>query len=131
LPEWKNVIECGHLDREHVANLMAKCIAGVVTFLPAPNHCNAQPNKMFEYMSAGLPVICSNFPLWEEIIEANECGICVNPSDYKAIADGIKKIATSFTLGGKFGKNGEVAIKEKYNWEAESKKLIDLYKNLI
>jgi glycosyltransferase involved in cell wall biosynthesis len=125
LPGWKNVIECGHLDRKEVANLMAKCIAGVVTFLPAPNHCNAQPNKMFEYMSAGLPVICSNFPLWKEIIEANECGICVNPSDPNAIASAIKKI------GLKMGKNGQVAIKEKYNWEAESKKLIDLYNNLI
>ncbi len=131
LPGWKNVVECGHLDREQVANLMAKCIAGIVTFLPAPNHCNSQPNKMFEYMSAGLPVICSNFPLWKEIIETNECGICVNPSDPKSIADGIKKIATSYKFAAKFGKNGELAIKERYNWEAESIKLIDLYNNLI
>jgi glycosyltransferase involved in cell wall biosynthesis len=131
LPGWKNVVECGQLDREQVANLMAKCIAGIVTFLPAPNHCNAQPNKMFEYMSAGLPVICSNFPLWKEIIETNECGICVNPSDPQSIADGIKKIATSFKVAAKFGKNGKVAIKEKYNWEEECRKLIDLYNNLI
>ena len=127
LPGWKNVVEYGHLDRKQVANLMANCIGGVVTFLPAPNHCNAQPNKMFEYMSAGLPVICSDFPLWREIIEANECGICVNPSDPEAIAKGIKKIAFSSKAGAKFGKNGKLAIKEKYNWEAESKKLIDLY----
>jgi glycosyltransferase involved in cell wall biosynthesis len=131
LHEWNNVVECGQLDREQVANLMAKCIAGIVTFLPAPNHCNAQPNKMFEYMSAGLPVICSNFPLWKEIIEINECGICVNPSDPKSIADGIKKVATSYKIATKFGKNGEMAIIEKYNWEAENRKLIDLYKNLI
>ena len=41
------------------------------------------PVKMFEYMAAGLPVIASNFPLWESIINKYNCGICVNP--YSAI----------------------------------------------
>ena len=44
----------------------------LVTFLKTPNHIDAQPNKMFEYMSAGLPIITSNFPLWREIVEGND-----------------------------------------------------------
>ena len=131
LPAWKNVIECGQLNRKEVAAVMAKCICGVVTFLPAPNHCNAQPNKMFEYMSASLPVLCSDFPLWREIIKDNGCGVCVDPALPAAIAEGIKRIAGDAIAMVGMGRNGQAAVKEKYNWEAESVKLIDLYNNLV
>ena len=61
----------GFLNRIEVKKLLSDSIAGIVTFLPVSNHINAQPNKMFEYMSASLPVIASDFPLWKEIIERN------------------------------------------------------------
>ena len=44
---------------------------------------------MFEYMAAGLPVICSDFELWKEIIEKNNCGICVNPNNIVEISNAI------------------------------------------
>jgi glycosyltransferase involved in cell wall biosynthesis len=131
LSGWKNVVEFGQISRIEVANLMSKCVCGVVTFLPAANHCNAQPNKMFEYMSAGLPVICSDFPLWRDIIEDNNCGLCVDPYDPVSISEGIKKIANSEKLITEMGSNGQNAVKEKYNWESESKKLVELYNNIF
>jgi glycosyltransferase involved in cell wall biosynthesis len=131
LTSWKNVIECGQLNREQVALVMAKCICGVVTFLSAPNHYNAQPNKMFEYMSASLPVLCSDFPLWRQIVEDNGCGICVDPANPASIAGGIKRIKDDENLMVEMGKNGQMAVMQKYNWEAESKKLFYLYNSLI
>lgn len=130
LPAWQNVIECGHLSRKEVAQVMSKSICGAVTFLPIPNHCNAQPNKMFEYMSASLPVLCSDFPLWKEIIEGNKCGVCVDPQNPTSIAEGIKKIADDVKIMTQMGKNGYDAIINKFNWEKESEKLIILYQNL-
>ena len=44
---------------------------------------------MFEYMNAGIPVIASNFPLWEKIIHLNKCGLIVNPLDPHEIAQNI------------------------------------------
>jgi glycosyltransferase involved in cell wall biosynthesis len=63
------LISRGFVNREEAKQIMAESKAGIVTFLPLPNHINAQPNKMFEYMSASLPVICSDFPLWNSIVE--------------------------------------------------------------
>lgn len=125
-----NVNYLGVLDRNKVRELLARSMGGLVTFLPEPNHINAQPNKMFEYMSAGIPVICSDFPLWRKIVEENKCGICVNPEDPKEIASAINYLFEHPEEAKQMGKNGRIAVEKKYNWETESRKLITMYKSL-
>jgi glycosyltransferase involved in cell wall biosynthesis len=128
---WAKVNELGFLERDEVANIMGRSKAGLVTFLPAPNHVDAQPNKMFEYMSAGLPIIASNFPLWKEIVEGSGSGICVDPLDPKAIADAIQYLVDHPDEAEKMGKNGWLAVEEKYNWAIEEQKLLKIYKGLL
>jgi len=128
---WQNVNELGFLDRSEVANILSQSKAGIVTFYPVPNHIDAQPNKMFEYMSAGLPIITSNFKLWKEIVEVNSCGICVNPLDPKEIAEAIEYIMTHPKEAQLMGTNGKKAVLEKYNWDVEEKKLLEVYAKII
>ena len=128
---WSKVNTLGFLNRQQVSEVLAKSHAGIVTFLPEPNHINAQPNKMFEYMSAGLPVIASNFSLWREIIEGNQCGICVDPLNPKAIGDAIQYLVDNPQKAEQMGKNGRKAVEQKYNWSIEEKKLLTLYKHLL
>lgn len=127
---WQNVNELGFLARDEVANILSQSKAGIVTFHPLPNHIDAQPNKMFEYMSAGLPIITSNFPLWKEIVEGNSCGICVNPLEPKEIADAIEYIISNPREAEQMGQNGKKAVLEKYNWNIEEKKLFTIYSML-
>lgn len=106
-------------------------IAGLVLFHPGPNHTEALPTKLFEYMASGLPVISSDFPLWRTIIEENECGLTVDPLDTQAIAGAITYLIDHPEEAGKMGDNGRRAVEEKYNWESEGKKLIDLYERIL
>lgn len=129
-PGWNRVDELGHLSRLEVREVLGRSVAGIVTFLPAPNHTEAQPNKMFEYMSAGLPVIASAFPLWREIIEGNACGICVDPLDPAAIAAAIDRLVNDRDLARQIGENGRKAVHERYNWSVEEQKLLALYEKL-
>jgi hypothetical protein len=130
LPGWENVEELGQLDRSAVALTFARARAGLVLLHPAPNHTDAQPNKMFEYMSAGLPLIGSHFPLWREIIEGNSCGLCVDPLDAGAIAQAIRWILDHPEEAARMADNGRKAVREKYNWETEGAKLLSVYKEL-
>jgi glycosyltransferase involved in cell wall biosynthesis len=130
-PGWKRVNELGFLDRTSVKNILKRSIAGLVTFHPTPNHINAQPNKMFEYMSAGIPVIASAFPLWNEIIEGNQCGMCVDPLDPKAIAVAIDQLANNPKKARNMGDNGRKAVLDKYNWSTEEQKLINFYSRIL
>ncbi|MBN4061581.1 MAG: glycosyl transferase [Flavobacteriales bacterium] len=127
---WKSVNDYGFVSREEVVEIMRKSKAGVVTLLPIPNHINSQPNKMFEYMAAGIPIIASDFPLWKEIIEGNDCGICVDPLSSKDICKAVEELLNDNEKAMCKGGNGRKAVEEKYNWETEAKKLIALYEKL-
>jgi glycosyltransferase involved in cell wall biosynthesis len=129
-PGWQKVHEFGFVGRNETATIMARSKVGIVTFLPLPNHVDAQPNKMFEYMSAAIPVLGSHFPLWKEIIEKNNCGVCVDPEDPKAIAQALNKLLADPDTSAQMGRNGRKAVIEKYNWGAEEKKLLNIYNQL-
>lgn len=131
LKGWENVNELGWLDREGVKNVLSNSIAGIVTLHPIVNYLDALPVKMFEYMAAGIPVIASNIPLWEKIIKENQCGICVDPFDPKQIIEAIQYLHQNRDIAKQMGENGQVAVKEKFNWSIEEKKLLDFYKQII
>ena len=130
LKGWSQVVELGHINRTEVKEVLSRSMAGLVLFHPEPNHINAQPNKMFEYMSAGIPVIASNFPLWKEIIEGNTCGICVDPLNVNEIANAINWIMDNPEQAKQMGENGRRAVEETYNWEQEGNKLLRIYEGL-
>jgi glycosyltransferase involved in cell wall biosynthesis len=130
-PGWTRVNEHGFLDRDGVRRLLGRSVAGLVIFHPLPNHMDAQPNKMFEYMSSGVPVIASNFPLWREIVEGNGCGLCVDPLDPKAIAAAIDHLVSKPDIARRMGENGRQAVHEKYNWSIEERKLLDFYTGVM
>ena len=131
MPEFNRVQEEGFLERDKVKILLKNSIVGIVNFLSAPNHDDSQPNKIFEYMAAGIPVISSNFRLWKEIIEVNNCGICIDPSNPKKIAEAIQYFLDNKNIAQKMGKNGRCAVENKYNWDCEAHKLLNCYQKLI
>jgi glycosyltransferase involved in cell wall biosynthesis len=128
---WHKVKYYGSVDLQRAMEIIQSSVAGLVTYLPFPNHIEAQPNKMFEYMACGTPVIASDFPLWKSIIETNHCGICVNPTDPRKIAEGVNSILKNPVMSGEMGNNGQRIVKSNYNWKTESNKLKELYSVLL
>lgn len=124
---WNKVHEYGYVGRNEIKNILSKSKAGMVTLLPKQSYMESLPIKMFEYMVAGIPVIASNFPLWKDIIEKFNCGLCVNPEDPLEIEKAIKIILTNTEESKKMGVNGIKAVRENFNWKVEEKKLLDLY----
>jgi len=131
LKGWGKVEEYGYVDRIQIQHILNSSRIGMVTLHPNVNYLESLPIKMFEYMIAGLPVICSNFPLWQKIVEENKCGITVDPLDPKAISEATNYLLNEPNIAYKMGKNGRALIFEKYNWETESKKLIEMYEELV
>jgi hypothetical protein len=128
---WARVDFHGWAGRPEVARLLGSVRAGLVLFLPLPNHVDAQPNKMFEYMAAGLPVIASDFPLWREIVDGAACGLLVDPDRPEAIAEAMQWILDHPDEAEAMGQRGRKAVEERYNWENEAEKLVRFYRELL
>lgn len=131
LSGWRQVDYRGFVGREEIRRVMAESFAGIVTLLPIVNYLDSQPIKMFEYMSAELPVIASDFPLWRQIIYRAGAGFCVNPQSSEAIAKVIERLMNSPELVTKMGRAGRDAVRAQYNWGNEEKKLLSFYTKSI
>lgn len=127
LPGWGKGVELGFCDRTKVKEILASARVGLVLFHPLQNHLDALPNKLFEYMAAGLPVIASDFPLWKNIVNSAGCGICVDPLNHKKIADAINWSFKNPEKLSTMSNSGKKATKNQYNWENEEHKILKFY----
>ncbi len=77
------------------------------------------PNKLFDYMAAGLPVLTTDLKPVREIVTSTDCGLVI-PSDPGPMADRLRTIA-AFDAEHirQLGKNGRYAVETRYNWTHE------------
>lgn len=87
--------------------------------------------KVYEYMGAGIPVIVSDFPCYRKLMEEFNCGLCVDSGNSDEIAEGMKWLLAHPEEAEQMGKRGQQAVKMKFNWETEEKKLVSLYQEIM
>lgn len=87
-------------------------------------------NKIFEYMEASLPIICTDYDLWQEIIDEFNCGICVEPGNVKQMTEAISFLLNNPEEAYRMGQNGRKAVHQKYNWSTQHEVYINLFNML-
>ncbi len=123
-----NVKYFGVVEAYDVFGYIQKADIGIITFLEAPNHIKTLATKPFEYMACGKPMIMSNFKYWQDVFE--DLSLYVNPANSQEIVEAIKKLLSSKEQMRFMSEKSLKLSNEKYNWEQESKKLIELYGEL-
>lgn len=127
MKEWSSVDYKGFVGREEIKKILNQSRIGLTVLHPMQSYKESLPIKMFEYMAVGLPVVASNFPLWEQIINNSHSGIIVNPESPEEIAKAIKWLLDNPKEANEMGIRGRMAVEREYNWEAESIRLIEFY----
>jgi glycosyltransferase involved in cell wall biosynthesis len=112
---------------EEKERLSSQASMGVITYLPCSNNTSCLPNKLFDYMLVGLPVVASDFPLYREVVEPNHCGLTVDSTRSEEIARAMEYLIEHPQEAKQMGENGRRAVLEKYNWEKESQRLLQIY----
>src|SRR5690625_2794797 len=121
-------VEKADIDKKYFEH---NWLAGIAIFPPTEHYMQKELTKFFEYMNAGLPIICSNFPAWESFIQTYKCGIVVDPYDPDAINDAIRYLLDHPEEAYKMGENGKQAVINELSWQEEEKKLISWYNELL
>ncbi len=115
---------------EMIATLYSSGI-GIIVPHPIERYKTNYPVKLFEYMAAGLPVVASKEGESAEFVKEANAGILVDPLNVEEIGLAIARLTNDKTMASEMGHRGKKLIFEKYNWEKESEKLIDLYRKIL
>jgi len=93
------------------------------------NHRYSLPNKLFEYLHAGIPVLASRLTEQEKIIKQYDVGTFIENHQPEHIAERIRAVFSDPETMERWKRNC-CRVKEELNWENESKKLIDIFKQV-
>jgi len=94
------------------------------------NNYYCAPNKLFEYLMMGLPIIAANYPGMLPIVEGEGVGLCVDPESPGEIAAAVNRLAADPDRRKQMRENGLEVSKSRYNWEIESAPLLQLYESI-
>lgn len=92
-----------------------------------PINTYASPNKLFESMMCGKPIIGNELTSMAKIVQKEKCGIIISYGDVEALQKSILSLKNNPEFRFELGKNGREAYEERYSWEIMEKKLMNAY----
>ena len=116
---------------DDVVPFAASATIGVSIVQPASlSYRLALPNKLFQYMAAGLPVVASDFPDVRAAVVGNGAGIVVDPADVGAVAAALRELLEDPVRARALGAAGRRAVTDRLNWTRSAQVLLDGYAGL-
>ena len=93
------------------------------------NYEYSLPNKIFDYIQCNLPILASNRKEVSELISKNDIGFITDTCNPKKLGGIINSIFTNREVYNRYKTNLTIAA-EKYTWEIESKKIVEIYSRI-
>ena len=116
--ELDNCVFCDPVPKRELAKITAAADVGLMILENVPAfYYGTSPNKFFDYIASGLPVL-NNYPGWlAEIIGKNDCGIAVPPADPEALADALVTLRDNPSWRSRMGGNARTLAESDFNRE--------------
>jgi glycosyltransferase involved in cell wall biosynthesis len=113
----------GWMDYEDALTYLSRCDVGLVPHHVTESWQTTIPNKLFDYMSIGKPVLVSDARPTERIVREERCGLVFPDRDERALAEAIVALGDP-DVREACGQRGREAIRRRYNWEADERRLL-------
>jgi glycosyltransferase involved in cell wall biosynthesis len=126
---YKNTRYIGVVNHEDVAKILSEVSIGLCTLHPIDTFKDSYPIKVFEYMQNGIPVLMSNFDMWQELF--GNSSEYIDPMNPLKIAEKIMEMLNNPTRLEEMSRKGQIAVNEQYNWDSESRLLVEFYNKIL
>jgi glycosyltransferase involved in cell wall biosynthesis len=131
LPGWRRVTFLGRVPAGDVLKLYLESTAAVIPVEVFGNNVDARPNKLFECLGCGTPVILTFQEAWREFIEVPSAGWLLRDETPQGLANVMAQIIRNPEETRKRGENARLLIEKNFNWEHEARTLLKLYDGLV
>jgi glycosyltransferase involved in cell wall biosynthesis len=128
--ELANVTFTGAQPKSEMCEYLAAADACVATLKNIPMYRTTYPNKIFDYMAAGRPVVLAIDGVIRQVVEDADCGIFAQPGNPVALADAIRTIAADKDEARRMGLAGRQYLEEHFSRERMAEKLLGILSNL-
>jgi glycosyltransferase involved in cell wall biosynthesis len=123
-----NVKFLGYVSQHRIGLLLTECQLVYALYDPRlENNRIGAPNKLYEAMMFGKPLLAATGSYMQEVVVREECGIVANYNDPLEIAKTIFSLAANRSIAERLGDNGRKAFRESYSWDISSRSLISCY----
>jgi glycosyltransferase involved in cell wall biosynthesis len=112
----------GRLENRRALDVISKADVGAIPHVPCAAWNSTIPNKLFDYMSLGLPVLASDVPPVQRIVIQEACGVCYRSGDILDLMSKIEELR-SHPARTRMAAAGMAAVAERYNWMQDSERL--------
>ncbi len=111
----KNVLFVDSIPKTEMPQALAAADACLAILKPVEMYKTVYPNKVFDYMAAGRPVILAIEGVIREVVEAAEGGLPVPPGDAAALAEAIRTLEADRARCRRLGTNGRAYVEAHFD----------------
>ena len=117
----------GWQEQEKIKSYIKSSHIGLIPFKKTEQTDNSSPNKLYQYMYYGLPIVSTDCISIKTIVENNKVGIVYKSEDTEGFVNSVLQLYNNNLESTKFSKNAKLLVKHKYNWNHSVEEMIKMY----